>query len=124
MLARTTAARQALLELTPQAPQLKTTELHCSEFYPGTLLDQYTTTHAASFGLATQLLDQFYVHLCERLIGLSLRAVQDHAQFCQARHDASLLDRLSPNDTGMQARVRQLCPVSRWSNTCRVCVAV
>lgn len=70
-LAGTTPARQALVNATPKARWLKTAELHCTEFYPGTLQDQYTSAHAASFGLATQLLDQFYLQLCERCLELS-----------------------------------------------------
>ena len=44
--------------------QLTTTEIHCSEFYPGITDEEYTTTYAESYGLATTLLNQYYEALC------------------------------------------------------------
>ncbi len=44
--------------------QLTTTELHCSELYPGITDEEFTTAYADSFGLATLMLDQFHAFLC------------------------------------------------------------
>ena len=63
-----TAQARRVLSSFPDAPgsqQLLTTELHCSEYFPGVTAEEFTTAYAESFGLATTLLDAFYVYLCK-----------------------------------------------------------
>lgn len=59
-----TQARELLANASTDAEYLKTTQIHCSQFFPGISAEQFTTAYANSYGLATLLLDTFFNLLC------------------------------------------------------------